>query len=65
MGLPWTAADAASTGRLRNAEWLEAEVRKEMARHAAIQARGFDSVRMRAAIHRGIDDLLDEWGLVS
>ena len=46
--LPWSAAQAATTGRTRNPEDIEAEVRKVMAAHAAIKARGFDSIKERA-----------------
>ena len=46
--LPWSAAQAATTGRARNPEDIEAEVRKVMAAHAAIKARGFDSIKERA-----------------
>lgn len=42
-------------------ETLEAEVRKLMAAHAAIKPRGFDTIRQRDALHRRIDDLLDQY----
>ena len=58
--LPWSAAQAATTGRARNPEDIEAEVRKVMAAHAAIKARGFDSIKERARLHRLTDVLLDE-----
>ena len=58
--LPWSAAQAATTGRTRNPEDIEAEVRKVMAAHAAIKARGFDSIKERGRLHRLTDVLLDE-----
>ena len=63
MELPWSAAQAATTNTWRDPEELEAEVRVLMARHAAIVARGFDSVKKRQGIHRTIDTLLDELAL--
>ena len=58
--LPWSAAQAATTGRARNPEDIEAEVRKVMAAHAAIKARVFDSIKERGRLHRLTDVLLDE-----
>ena len=63
--LPWSAAQAATTGRARNPEDIEAEVRKVMAAHAAIKPRGFDSIKERARLHRLVDTLLDEWSLIA
>ena len=65
MELPWSAAQAATTNTWRDPEELEAEVRVLMARHAAIVARGFDSVKKREGIHRKVDALLDEWLMLS
>lgn len=39
---------------------LTARIREAMARHAAIEPRGFDSVKEREALHAEIDALLDE-----
>ena len=58
--LPWSDARAATAGRTRNPEDIEAEVRKVMAAHAAIKARGFDSIKERGRLHRLTDVLLDE-----
>ena len=63
--LPWSAARAATAGRTRNPEDIEAEVRKVMAAHAAIKARGFDSIKERGRLHRLVDSLLDEWSLIA
>lgn len=63
--LPWSAAQAATTGRLRDGEQLEADVRKLMARHAATKARGWDGQRDRARLHAEIDVLLDDWLIVA
>ena len=55
----------ARTGRARNPEDIEAEVRKVMAAHAAIKARVFDSIKERGRLHRLVDSLLDEWSLIA
>jgi hypothetical protein len=41
-------------------ELAEAVIELAMARHAEIQARGFDSIKQRARIHEQIDVMLDE-----
>jgi hypothetical protein len=43
------------------AERIEADIRRQMAAHAAIDPRGWDSSRDRAAIRARIDRLFDEW----
>lgn len=43
------------------ADLLEALVRHAMAQHAAIEPRGFDSVKARNQLHVEIDRLLDGW----
>lgn len=40
-------------------EAIEAEVRRLMAKHANIPARGWTTTAQRATIHRQIDTLLD------
>lgn len=45
----------------RTTEVVEAEVRKTMAQHAAIQNRGWQTARDRDILHRRIDRLLDEY----
>lgn len=47
------------------ADLLEALVRHAMAEHAAIQPRGFDSIKARQRIHVEIDRLLDGWTIES
>lgn len=66
MEIPWSAKQAAAAAvDWRDAEEIEAEVRVLMARHSAIVARGFDSSKKRAGLHRTIDTLLDEWLMLS
>lgn len=50
-------------GDLNDPKRLEAEVRAAMWHHSQIPARGFDSQRDRAKIHREIDELLDRWAV--
>jgi hypothetical protein len=40
---------------------IEAEARRTMAEHAAIEPRGWDSKRRRAELHEAVDVLLDQW----
>jgi hypothetical protein len=43
------------------AERIEADIRRQMALHAAIAPRGWQSSGDRAALHKSIDGLLDRW----
>lgn len=52
----------ASDERL-DSEVCEAEVRRLMAKHAAITPRGWTSIANRERIHRQIDAYLDAWRL--
>lgn len=45
---------------VRCREDVEADVRVLMAKHAAIENRGFDTAAQREILHRRIDDRLDE-----
>lgn len=67
----WSAEQAAAAARrvddtdvADDLEEVEAITRRLMAEHKAIEARGFDSTKRRAAIHRRVDALLDEWSLL-
>ena len=51
-------------GAKEQSEALEAMVRHAMAEHAAIEPRGFDTIRERANLHRDIDMMLDEWAII-
>lgn len=46
-------------------ERIEAEVRRLIAKKAAIEPRGFDSARLRAEVQAEIDARLDEWNEVT
>lgn len=47
----------------RCSEDVEADVRVLMSKHAAIQPRGFDTIRIRGQYHARIDTLLDEYAM--
>ena len=47
----------------RDLEHVEADIRKAMAEHAAIQPRGFDSIKARESLHRKIDAWFDEYAM--
>lgn len=51
--------------RARTPEDAEADARRAMAAHAAIQPRGFDSIRERAELHIEVDFHLDEHRLLT
>jgi hypothetical protein len=46
-------------------ELVEAEIRRLMAKHSAINPRGWSSGRERATLHRIIDQYLDEHALLA
>lgn len=48
---------------MSNAAALRAMCLQAMAEHAAIEPRGFDTIRKRANLHDQIDDLLDDYAL--
>lgn len=50
-------------GLASNADDLHAMILHAMAEHAAIQPRGFDTIRAREHLHRQIDDMLDDYAL--
>lgn len=50
---------------MSNADDLRAMIMQAMLEHAAIEPRGFDSIRRRENLHRQIDDLYDDYELES
>lgn len=66
MAFPWHGTDAPVPAEVDvEPETIKAKTLLLMAQHAAIEPRGFDTIRARAEIARQIDDLLDDWLLLT
>lgn len=48
---------------MSNAGELRAMIQQAMIAHAAIQPRGFDTIRRREDLHRQVDEMLDDYAL--
>lgn len=58
---PATVECDALEGEDRTPEVVEADVRRTMAEHAAIDPRGWQTERQRTILHQRVDRLLDEY----